>query len=577
MAISVIDMLLLAMGGYAILMVYTLSRPRSATALYFFLILLISFVWDLSYYLELVLPTLELKVLAHMARFPFLPWITLLWLAMIRSLLGVGRWLPRWFWVGYAVFCAMSVLVAMASAWHTWFQYDFAIHPVGAYGILGYTKGLWYRMYEFFQNIMAWFGLFLMVSAWAGATCNMRRSLPFLIIGFALPLVMNTLQGMGLSPVSHINLAPFTTIISVTVFAWMVLGYRALDIIPVARGVLLDSLRELVFVVDQKGRLVDMNQAAQTTIGRTLDSCLGCRVSELPNPWGDFFRACEGGEGGSPSIIEGEWGGQRRWMEGSCLDIQEKPNQFLGKLYVFRDITAERTYRKQQLDYLRMLEERKHMRQQELLIRDLHDGIGGQIAGISMISALAVKEEDSGRRAAALRKIVELAAEGSVEVRSLMATLESREMLWPDLIVEMRRHGEMFQECHGIGFSLSVEGEGDAGGPGLFAGMSLFRIFKEALNNVVKHAGAGAVAVRLSLVEGRMRLIIKDEGRGGAQELKAGRGLRNMRQRIGELGGTMAVANEQGVHLTFEAPLPLKAPDQGSHIEQDATGRGESL
>lgn len=570
-------MLLLAMGGYAILMVYTLSRTRSATALYFFLILLISFVWDLSYYLELVLPTLELKLLAHLARFPFLPWLTLLWLAMIRSLLGVGRWLPRGFWVGYAVFCAMSVLVAITGAWHTWFQYDFAIHPVGAYGILGYTKGPWYRVYEFFQNITAWFGLFLMVSAWTGATPGMRRSLPFLIIGFALPLVMNTLQALGLSPVPHINLAPFTTIISVTVFAWMVLGRRALDIVPVARGVLIDSLRELVFVADEKGRLVDMNQATQTTIGRTLDSCLGRRVSELPNPWGDFFRACEGGAGGSPSVIEAEWGGQARWMEGSCLDICEKPGKSLGKLYVFRDVTAERIYQKQQLEYLRLLEQRKYLRQQELLVRDLHDGIGGQIAGIGMISALALKEEDAGQREQALRNIMGLAAEGSVEVRSLMATLESREMLWPDLIVEMRRHGQMFQHNHGIGFSLVVEGEGDEGGPGLFAGMSLFHVFKEALNNVAKYAKANEVSVHLALTEGRLRLGIKDDGRGGAQEINAGRGLRNMRQRIEELGGTLAVANDQGVRLTFDAPLPLKSPDQGSLVEQDGAGWGGSL
>lgn len=569
-----IDLLLLAMGGYAILMVYTLSRPRSATALYFILVLFISFVWDLSYYLELVLPTLELKLLAHFARLIFLPWLALIWLAMIRSLLGVGRWLPRWFWVGSAVFSAMTVLVAMTSTRHTLFQYDFVISPMGAYGILVFTKGLWYRIYEFFQNIMAWFGLFLMMGAWIGASRNMRRSLAFLIVGFTLPLVMNTLQAIGLSPVPGINLAPFTTIISVTMFAWMVLGYRALDILPVARSILLDSLPELVFVADRQGRLVDMNKATQTAIGRTLDDCLGCRILELPQPWGDFFRECEEGTCVSPSIIEWNQSGQHRWMEGSCLNICEKPDKSLGKLYVFRDVTAERTCQKQQLEYLRVLAERKYLRQQELLVRDLHDGIGGQIAGIGMISALALKAEDPSQREEALRKIMELSAEGNVEVRSLMNTLESRELLWPDLIIELCQHGQLFNENHGIRFSLMVEGEGDAGGPGLFAGMSLFRVFKEALNNVAKHANADDLSVHLNLTEGRLRMVIRDNGRGGAHEVNAGRGLRNMRQRIEELGGTLVVANDQGVHLTFEAPLPLKLPDQAANIELDYAGGG---
>ena len=59
---TIIDLLLLAMGGYAVLMVYTLSRPRSATALYFLGVLLVSLMWDLTYYLELVLPTTEGKL-----------------------------------------------------------------------------------------------------------------------------------------------------------------------------------------------------------------------------------------------------------------------------------------------------------------------------------------------------------------------------------------------------------------------------------------------------------------------------------------------------------------------------------
>ena len=69
-----------------------------------------------------------------------------------------------------------------------------------------------------------------------------------------------------------------------------------------------------------------------------------------------------------------------------------------------------------------------------------------------------------------------------------------------------------------------------------------------------------------------MRLVMKDNGRGGVPDMQAGRGLRNMRQRIEELGGTMTVANAQGVCLTFEAGLPLKSPDQGIHSDKDSRG-----
>lgn len=569
-----IDLLVLAMGGYAMLMLYTLSRPRSPTVFFFFLVLLISLAWDLTYYLELVLPALETKRLVHIVRFIFLPWLTISWLAMICRLLGVGRWLPRWFWAGFIVFNVASVIVAVTSGYHQWFQYDFTIHPVGEYGVLIYSKGPWYLFYEFFHNLVAWFCLILMISAWPGATGRTRKTLPLLIAGFAVPLLMNTLLAMNASLVPNLNLAPFTTIISVTVFAWVVLGYRALDIIPVARGVLLDNMRELVFVTDRNERLVDMNKAAQTAMEPAARTWLGRRAMELPAPWGSYFQSrAEGGEAGSV-IVEVEKDGQRLIMEGSTLDLREESKRQLGKLHIFRDVTAEREHQQQQLAYQRMLEERKYLRQQELLIRDLHDGMGGIVAGIGMISALALKERDAGQRDVALRKIMDLAAEGNVEVRSLMNTLESRELLWPDLIVEMRRHGAMFQDNHGIRVNFSAEGEGDAGGPGLFPGLSLFRIFKEALNNVAKHAGASRVSVTLSLKDEHFQLVIKDDGKGLSQAggVPPGRGFRNMRQRIEELGGTMTTDGGPGLQLSFEAALPLKSPDQGMPMEGDLSG-----
>ncbi len=45
---TIVDILLLAMGAYLVLMVYTLSRPRSKTTFYFMLVLLISLIWDLT-------------------------------------------------------------------------------------------------------------------------------------------------------------------------------------------------------------------------------------------------------------------------------------------------------------------------------------------------------------------------------------------------------------------------------------------------------------------------------------------------------------------------------------------------
>jgi len=675
---TIVDILLLAMGAYLVLMVYTLSRPRSKTTFYFMLVLLISLIWDLTYYLELTLPTLEAKIYAHLPRFLFMPWLTFCWIAMICELFGVGKWLPRWFWCALAIYNVLTMAVAITSPFHNWFQYGFAIHPVGeSWGVLSSSNGVWYRIYLFIQSALAWFGLALMFSAWSGASSRLRRALWLLMLGYGVPLVANVLWVLGMSLVPYLNLAPFTTGIAISAFAWMVLGYRALDIIPIARSVLMDNLSDLVFVLDRQGRIVDLNAAALKAVGRSPSAWLGEKTDKLPAPWAALLRA-------GPGVHEVKVAEIRRWYEQSAPEIRDARGTVLGRLFALRDvtllrqreqelrlildsiseavfihdaagrlrtvnrpmlamyglpdeatalqydifndysapdnnleigraaierclrgervviprwkarcprngklfdvrvvvqaiaqdeeqlilatvmdITEELAQQQREVAYHKLLEEKRHLRQLELLIRDLHDGVGGIVAGISMISALGLKSADGAQREQILRRIMDLAGEANVEVRSLMNTLESREFFWPDLITEFRRHGAMMQENHGIAFNLTVSGAGDADGPGLFAGMSLFRIFKEALNNVVKHAAATQVTVELFFTEDRMRLVIADNGRGLSNVVQRGRGLRNMRQRITELGGELTTSSASGTRLEFVAPIPLKSPDQG--------------
>ncbi|MBI5482095.1 MAG: hypothetical protein HY906_24785 [Deltaproteobacteria bacterium] len=144
-----------------------------------------------------------------------------------------------------------------------------------------------------------------------------------------------------------------------------------------------------------------------------------------------------------------------------------------------------------------------------------------------------------------------------------MNSLESRDPTWAELIVELRRYGVMLLEEHGIDLALEVRGEPAEPGPGLFAGLSLFRIYREALTNVTRHAGASAVAVRLAFAPDRLDLEIADDGRGLPAAVVPGRGLGNMRHRAAELGGRLDLANGPGLGLTFAFPIPMVSPDEG--------------
>ena len=79
---------------------------------------------------------------------------------------------------------------------------------------------------------------------------------------------------------------------------------------------------------------------------------------------------------------------------------------------------------------------------------------------------------------------------------------------------------------------------------------NLLLIFKEAMNNIVKHSGATAIAVTGEIVSGGLRITIADNGKGFTVEehdaTSRGHGLRNMRKRAEEIGAHLTIHSAPG-------------------------------
>ena len=92
---------------------------------------------------------------------------------------------------------------------------------------------------------------------------------------------------------------------------------------------------------------------------------------------------------------------------------------------------------------------------------------------------------------------------------------------------------------------------------------NLFLVAKEAVNNVVRHARASEVRLKIEVAEADLQITVEDNGCGfnGAPPRNGAEGFRNMRQRMKEIGGECRIeaAPGQGTRVSFSFPLPAKA------------------
>ena len=545
--------LLLISLAYMALLGYAFSRPRNEATVWFKVMLVCSTAWAVSYYFELTTTSFDAKVTVKLARFLFFPWLPMAWLLMTVKLFNIGTWIPRSFWWGLSVLNVGNMVLAATSNLHPYFLTHTGVHAYGPMGILTFEQGLGYVLSTAYLNLLALFGLLLMAVAWVKAKGARRRDLGLMILGFTVPLATNIAFAVGKSPIAHVNPAPFTMALSITVYAWEVLRYRMLDLVPLARTTLLDHLPDPVLVTDLRGRMAEMNEAFALATGNRVPG--GQASTLLPGPWNESLKMESG-------TVKAEVDGQPQWFDVSHLDIRDDGvHEIVGHLHVWRNVTQRHQAEVDRLELERIRADARLVNQQKRLLRDMHDGLGGIAANISLLANLGMQETELAAKDDVLGKIETLAAEGNAEIRSLMNAMENREFIWTDWLLEIRKYAQAACAGRSMEFTSSIEGDPPGERLSLMAGISMFRMLKEAVTNAVKHSGASHLDMRLGFSPHGFEAVVQDNGKGfDSEKIRLGRGLVSIRKRAEELGGEMNCSGADGTRCRFCIPVPIKYP-----------------
>ncbi len=217
-------------------------------------------------------------------------------------------------------------------------------------------------------------------------------------------------------------------------------------------------------------------------------------------------------------------------------------------------------------------DERRH------LAHELHDGIG---QSISAIKALAVSIARKARPDSGIGPSAMMIADVSSSMYDQVRTMMDR--LRPSILDELglaSAIGSMIDSWNAHHEHMFCSFEHADPLPVLAPDVSInvFRIVQEALTNVVKHAEASSVSVRLfaRASHGEVVLEIEDDGRGfDAAVARRGLGLVGIEERVRAIGGSLRLAAAPGRGTRFEISIPLKQDKSDEHtVHQDQDSAG---
>jgi PAS domain S-box-containing protein len=326
---------------------------------------------------------------------------------------------------------------------------------------------------------------------------------------------------------------------------------------------LFEAVPDACMIVDEVGGILDLNREVERMFGYAREELVGSSVEILiPDAMRSQHRAHRDQYAEAPSrrpmgigmeLIACRKNGSHLPVEVGLSPLRTARGVFI--VATVHDITSRKRLREFGAGVLQGAEEER-----QRIARDLHDDTAQRLASTLLRLQMARRAAGEDRREELLAEIHRELHETSEGVRRILRGLRPPALEEAGVVAAIRTHlrnvfgdtdMEVDLDAADIDDLLSLE-----------AKLSLYRIVQEAVTNIVRHASATTVRIRLSASDDAIRATVEDDGLGFSVEDHdvlggGGLGLLGMQERAAILGGHVQIESAAGAGTRVEIELPL--------------------
>jgi PAS domain S-box-containing protein len=323
------------------LILYLAPRWRTSSARALALLMGSVAVWALCYGMEFKSPGLNTKLQWARAEYLGAAWTGLLFFRFAMVITGKQSWLtgPK-SWSLFTV-PVLTIVGVYTNRHHHLLWSSAWIDSGGPIPTLAYHRSIGFWVHIGFSYTLLLIATVVLFQAFSGSGKLERRNFFLMMVGLAAPWLANVLYVLQIDLIRHLDLTPLALSVSgVTVF-WAVIRHQMLDLIPIARDAVIESMQDAVFVLDLKMRVVDLNTAARQLIPEPAAATAGKTLATLMPELADRADRCR--EPGQPGTeFSATVDGVMHVFRMRQAELYRNSRIACGWLITLQDITAQR-------------------------------------------------------------------------------------------------------------------------------------------------------------------------------------------------------------------------------------------
>jgi PAS domain S-box-containing protein len=295
-------------------------------------------IWTLGYAVAMGVHDLEGRIFWAKVQHVGIAIAPVAMVAFVVRYTGHTRWLT---WRNLALVAAVP-FVGMVLAWtneaHGLIWANAELVNAGSVVLLRVEYGPYFWFYAAYNHLVLFSSALLFLLGLLRSPPPHRGQAAVMLIGTLCPGVANLLYLARLNPLPALDLTPFGYGLGALALAWGAFRYQLFDVVPVARGKVIENMADGLIVLDAWDRVVDANPAALRLLGRSVEDVIGRPAEQVLSGQLDLAQRYSGAREVRAEIVLDSDQGQC-YHDLRITPLTDRRGYVTGRLIVLRDVT----------------------------------------------------------------------------------------------------------------------------------------------------------------------------------------------------------------------------------------------
>jgi PAS domain S-box-containing protein len=324
----------------ALIGMYAWRRRDTPGGGYFVLLMAVIVWWSLTNAAEYASLDISTKIVWSKLSYLSIVSVGSVWLLFALEYSQRNPWFTRWRGALLWIVPLLLFLTVITNEWHglIWPTITPASSEPGAMLVYGHGPGVWANAVYSYGSLLL--GTVLLIRATLRSPQLYRRQVAVLMVAVVVPWLGNVVYILDLLPLPGLDPTPIAFTVSGAMVAWAIFRFQMLDLVPVARDTVIESIGDGVLVLDAHNRLADINPAACRMIGCDAVQVVGQHADTVLARWPDLVAHYrESPEAQAEIVLDGP---PRQWVDLHISPLYDRRRRLTGRLVVLHDITARK-------------------------------------------------------------------------------------------------------------------------------------------------------------------------------------------------------------------------------------------